>query len=153
MIPSVYGPFGITALEAMACQRPVVASRIGGLKGIIKDGINGFLFESKDYLDLAQWIMTVLSNENLRREMGKNGYGKACNQNYQWPYIARQYINFYNNLFDKKDIDLIIPPGATEYRDQIFNVVKEKYSDLYNDLLLKDLFDLAMPWPPLKRSV
>ena len=139
VIPSVYEPFGIIALEAMACQRPVVASRTGGLQEIVENRINGFHFEPKDYLDLAQWIMTLLSDENLRREMGKNGHEKVRNRVYQWPYIARRYIDFYNSLLDRKDIDPTIPSKAPEFKEQIVRVAKEIKPDLEQSLL-NDLF-------------
>ena len=47
VVPSIYEPFGMTAIEALACQRPVIASRTGGLMDIIKPNVNGFLAEPR----------------------------------------------------------------------------------------------------------
>lgn len=53
-VPSSYEPFGIVALEAMACARPLVASRTGGLMEIVEHGVDGYLVEPGDDLDLAR---------------------------------------------------------------------------------------------------
>lgn len=89
-VPSIYEPFGMTALEAVACQRPVVASRIGGLKEIIQNKVTGFLAEPNDDLDLAQWLMTLLSNADLRNRMGEAGRASVSSKGYTWPRIAQQ---------------------------------------------------------------
>src|SRR5207237_2666762 len=54
VMPSYYEPFGIVALEAMSCGRPVIASRVGGLIEIIEDGVQGYLVPPGDYLELAR---------------------------------------------------------------------------------------------------
>lgn len=66
-------PLGITALEAMSTGIPVVASEIGGLKEIIKDGYNGILVPEKDYVALAKAIFTLKESRELRKKVVENG--------------------------------------------------------------------------------
>ena len=64
---------GITALEAMSTGIPVVASEIGGLKEIIKDGYNGILVPEKDYIAIAKAIFTLKEFPELRNKLVENG--------------------------------------------------------------------------------
>jgi glycosyltransferase involved in cell wall biosynthesis len=118
-VPSVYEPFGITALEAMACARPVVASNTGGLKEIIEHEKTGCLVTVGDHLDLAQWIIKLLDQKYLRQELGKMA-GKMVHEssNYQWSSVARQFTEIYYKLSYVKP-DLTVPKEAREYAEQI----------------------------------
>src|SRR5205814_9377403 len=83
--PSVYEPFGIINLEAMACETPVVASAVGGIKEVVVDGENGFLvpieqmkespFEpanpEKFAWDLAKRVNELMRDRQLRERFGK----------------------------------------------------------------------------------
>lgn len=139
VIPSIYEPFGMTALEALACQRPVVASRVGGLQEIIGHKTTGFLAEPKDPLDLAQWIMTLLSSPDLRNEMGAAGRKFVSSNGYTWPQIARQFIQRYKVLMDRP-LDKNVPEEAGKFRKQIEEVAKEADPSL-SDSVLEQLFD------------
>ena len=77
VLPSIYEAFGMTALEALACQRPVVASRTGGLPEIIEHNVNGLLFEPRDECDLARGLIALLSDPELRERLGAAGRGAA----------------------------------------------------------------------------
>lgn len=72
-------PLGITALEAMATGIPVVASEIGGLKEIIKDGYNGILIPEKDYIAIAKAIFTLKKSPELRNKIVENGLNEIKN--------------------------------------------------------------------------
>ena len=99
VVPSVYEPFGMTALEAMACQRPVVASRIGGLQNIIRHNETGLLAEPQNELDLAQWIMALLSDSELSNRLGSAGRAALeAAPDTTWPQIAQQVIGLYRGL-------------------------------------------------------
>jgi glycosyltransferase involved in cell wall biosynthesis len=124
MVPSIYEPFGMTALEAMACRRPVVASRTGGLTDIIEHKVTGFLAEPKDELDLAQWLMTLLSSSDLRNRMGEAGSAYVCREGYAWPEIARRFIGLYAEL-RQRPLDKSIPARAEELKQEIINVAEE----------------------------
>lgn len=139
VVPSIYEPFGMTALEALACQRPVVASRTGGLKETIKHNVNGFLAEPGDELDLAQWLMTLLSDAKLRGRFGEEGR-RGLSTEYTWPGIARRVIRLYGDLHVSADRD--IPPMAYEIKNQIITLAEEMPN--FSASTSRDLFD----WRP-----
>ena len=72
--PSLYEPFGYVNIEALAAQRPVIASRTGGIPEIVKDGDSGMLFTKSSVKDLQHKLETLLKNPLLREKLGKNGY-------------------------------------------------------------------------------
>jgi glycosyltransferase involved in cell wall biosynthesis len=123
-VPSIYEPFGMTALEALACQRPVVATRVGGLKEIITPNINGFLAEPQDELTLAQCLMALLANSDLRHRLGEDGHRYVSIRGFLWPQIAQQFIGFYKVL-QEKPLDKSLPDMAEEYKNQIVKVAQE----------------------------
>lgn len=65
--------FGLTILEAMAFGKPVIASRIGGIRELIVDGVNGFLVESSNEEELAERIKYLLGNPEICKQMGNRG--------------------------------------------------------------------------------
>src|SRR3989338_4066742 len=96
VVPSTWRePFGITAIEAMACGKPVIASKIGGLEEIIEDGKNGFFIEPGNVRSLMQKLEILLENEDMRIRMGEEGRKKA-EREYDWDKIID---NFYMPLF------------------------------------------------------
>jgi len=74
LLPSSQESFGLAALEAMACEVPVVASRIGGLPEVIEDGVSGFLHPPDAIDEMARSAIALLKDEALRQRMG----GAAC---------------------------------------------------------------------------
>jgi len=71
LLPSSQESFGMAALEAMACEVPVVASRIGGLPEVIDDGVTGFLCDPDDLNGMADASIALLRDEQLRRRIGQ----------------------------------------------------------------------------------
>src|SRR5262249_35528083 len=71
LLPSELESFGLVALEAMACEVPVVATNVGGLPEVVRDGTDGFLCELGDVESMAAACLRVLENPTLRSEMGK----------------------------------------------------------------------------------
>lgn len=69
--PSLTEGFGRAVLEAMALGKPVIASRVGGLREIIKDGENGFLVEPGDYRVIAEKLSLLLKDKGLREALGR----------------------------------------------------------------------------------
>jgi len=73
VLPSRYETFPMTILEAYACGKPVVASRVGGLKDLVKDGETGLLFEPGNVEQLARSIFNLLNGNDVAKEMGLKG--------------------------------------------------------------------------------
>jgi spore coat protein SA len=95
--PSIFQePFGMAIIEAMACQLPVVASRVGGIPEIIEDGKTGLLVEAGDSRALANAILELLSHEDLRRRMGESGRKQV--ESFSWENITKKLLHHYNDL-------------------------------------------------------
>jgi len=88
--------FGIVNLEAMACGIPIVASKIGGVPDVVKDGENGLLVPPGDSDALAEAIIYLLENEEVRESLGKNGRKKV--DNYSWERIAAETEKLYERI-------------------------------------------------------
>ncbi len=99
IMPSHYESFGMVALEAMATGTPVIASEVGGLAFLIRDGENGFHVPSRDPEALAERIYELLTNPNCRDFLGKRALHYA--KQYAWPIIVERMINVYQSLMDE----------------------------------------------------
>lgn len=110
--PSVYEPFGIINLEAMACRAAVVASATGGILEVVVDGVTGYLvpFEhdpvtsfplhpEKFSRDLAAKISSLLADPEKARQFGEAGR-KRVEEKFSWTAIAEQTIHLYRQLID-----------------------------------------------------
>jgi glycogen synthase len=109
--PSVYEPFGIINLEAMACETPVVATAVGGIKEVVVDGETGLLVPFKTNgkgpcephnprrfeKNLAQKINLLMTNKTLRKKMGKAGRKRAV-AHFSWSAVATQTHALYQSL-------------------------------------------------------
>jgi alpha-maltose-1-phosphate synthase len=108
--PSVYEPFGIINLEAMACRAPVVASAIGGIREVVVDGETGYLvpFEQdpvttfpsnpeKFSRDLAEKISALLADPEKAKRFGEAGR-RRVEETFAWSAIADQTIRLYRQL-------------------------------------------------------
>ncbi|MBI4674372.1 MAG: glycosyltransferase [Chloroflexi bacterium] len=98
VMPSRYESFGLAALEAMACGAPVVASDVGGLSFLVRDGVTGFLVPEGNAEIFAEKILLLLHNPKLRAEMGKRGVEAA--QEYAWHNIAERMIELYHDMLN-----------------------------------------------------
>jgi len=96
VVPSQYESFGMVALEAMACGRPVVASQIGGLAYLVQDGVTGFTVPVDDPNELANRLTSLLQDSDLRERMGKQAVQVA--QDYAWDKIATKMMFVYEGL-------------------------------------------------------
>jgi alpha-maltose-1-phosphate synthase len=109
--PSIYEPFGIINLEAMACETAVVASAVGGIKEVVVDGETGFLvpleqmnespFEAinpeKFARDLAERVNELMRDPQLRKRFGKAGR-KRVEEHFGWAAIAEKTKALYEKL-------------------------------------------------------
>jgi alpha-maltose-1-phosphate synthase len=109
--PSIYEPFGIINLEAMACETAVVASAVGGIKEVVVEGETGFLVPldqmkespfkpldpEKFSRDLAARINQLMANPELREKFGKAGR-KRAEEKFSWKAIAGETKALYQSL-------------------------------------------------------
>lgn len=109
--PSIYEPFGIINLEAMACETAVVATAVGGIKEVVVDGETGFLvpidqmdespFEPRDpekfARDLAARINQLMADPALSEKFGRAGR-KRAEEKFGWPAIAQETKALYESL-------------------------------------------------------
>jgi alpha-maltose-1-phosphate synthase len=109
--PSIYEPFGIINLEAMACETAVVASAVGGIKEVVVDGETGFLvpleqmqttpFEPVDpdkfSRDMAEKINLLMADPALCKEFGRAGRQRAVDK-FSWASIAAETKKMYESL-------------------------------------------------------
>lgn len=96
IMPSHYESFGMVALESMACGTPVIASRVGGLASLVRDGETGYLVPAEDPAELAARIRTLLADDALRLRLGAQAADYA--HQYRWPRITAQVIDLYDTL-------------------------------------------------------
>jgi alpha-maltose-1-phosphate synthase len=109
--PSIYEPFGIINLEAMACETAVVATAVGGIKEVVVDGETGFLvpmdpsdeppFEPREpekfERDLAARVNQLMADPDLCEKFGRAGR-KRAEEKFGWPAIAQQTKALYESL-------------------------------------------------------
>lgn len=88
--------YPLTILEAMACGTPIIASNIGGISDAINEGENGLLVEPRNPESLAEAIINLLENEDIRRKMRKNGQKKIKDNS--WDCIAKETEKIYNKI-------------------------------------------------------
>jgi N-acetyl-alpha-D-glucosaminyl L-malate synthase BshA len=96
LLPSETESFGLVALEAMACEVPVVVSRVGGLPEVVTDGREGYLVEVHDVDGMARRAIEILGDEALRLQMGKRGRETAKAR-----FCADRIISHYEEYYRK----------------------------------------------------
>ncbi|PYM30476.1 MAG: glycogen synthase, partial [Candidatus Rokuibacteriota bacterium] len=92
--PSVYEPFGLINLEAMACETPVVASAVGGILEVVEDGKTGLLVPPGHPEELAAALGRVLDNPALGRSLGQAGRRRVEAQ-FSWASVAERTEHVY----------------------------------------------------------
>ena len=97
VLPSLFEPFGMTALEAMACATPVVASRLGGIRTVIDSGSNGLLVDPSDSEEFADAMLNLLRDVERGRQLGAAGR-EVILQRYSWETIAERHLEFYRRF-------------------------------------------------------
>ncbi len=112
--PSIYEPFGIINLEAMACETAVVASAVGGIKEVVVDGETGFLVPVEQMLespfeptnpekferDLAARINQLMADPALQEKFGSAGR-KRAEEKFGWSAIAQETERLYGSLLGR----------------------------------------------------
>jgi N-acetyl-alpha-D-glucosaminyl L-malate synthase BshA len=97
LLPSEMESFGLAALEAMACEVPVLATNVGGLPEVVEHGVDGYLFEPRDMLSAGKYAIDILSRADRGREMGKtarvNARKKYCSKD-----VIPKYEEYYTQV-------------------------------------------------------
>ncbi|HLL76934.1 MAG TPA: N-acetyl-alpha-D-glucosaminyl L-malate synthase BshA [Pyrinomonadaceae bacterium] len=97
LLPSEQESFGLAALEAMACEVPVVASRVGGLPEVVTDGETGCLAEVGDVEKMSEDAARLLADNELRRETGRRARESALAR-YATDLVIPRYVSFYERV-------------------------------------------------------
>jgi mannosylfructose-phosphate synthase len=99
VLPSKFEPFGMTALEAMACGTPVIASNLGGIKENFTHKKDGILVDPSDKEELSGAIINLLENPQLSEQIGKEGT-KTVMKKFSWEAIAKRTLDFYHKYLN-----------------------------------------------------
>ncbi|MCC7368999.1 MAG: glycosyltransferase family 4 protein [Chloroflexi bacterium] len=97
LLSSIFDNSPNCVLEANACERPVVATRVGGVPRYVTEGENGLLADSNDASGFAQAILALLSNPGRARAMGLNGRQRVL-ERHSWRKSAEKLIGLYERL-------------------------------------------------------
>lgn len=96
VLPSLAEGFPLTIMEAMAAGKPVVATRVGGIPEVVKDGENGYLVQPKEVKGLIDAISNLMEDEALRAKMGREG--RKTVKDYTWEKSASEINRIYERL-------------------------------------------------------
>jgi len=102
LLPSSQESFGLAALEAMACEVPVVASRVGGLPEVVEEGVNGFLRPVGDVDGMAEAALRILSDSALAARMAEAARRTAVDR-FTTDQVIPQYLDYYREVLERFD--------------------------------------------------
>ena len=103
VFPSLYEPFGIVALEAMAAKCPVVVSKVGGLQDVVQHAETGIVVYADDPASLAWGIVHTLQHPDWAAARVANAY-KVVRERYNWDHIARMTVDVYKQIIAERAI-------------------------------------------------
>jgi N-acetyl-alpha-D-glucosaminyl L-malate synthase BshA len=101
LLPSELESFGLAALEAMSCEVPVVASRVGGVPELVTDGETGCLAAVGDVEKMAEDAARLLSDDPARRAMGRRARESALSR-YATDLVIPRYLDYYERVLSKR---------------------------------------------------
>jgi glycosyltransferase involved in cell wall biosynthesis len=95
--------FGVSVIEAGACENPVVVSNVGGLPEVVEDGVTGIIVPAKNPIATADAIEKLILDKSLRESMGKAGR-KRVEALYKWENNVEQMMEiYYKTLLTKEN--------------------------------------------------
>ena len=95
--PSIYEPFGIVNLEAMACGTPIVSTKVGGIKDVVLDGKTGILVGPKNQEEVAEAVNKLLADKELAKRMGEKGRERV-EKKFSWERVAERTLALYKSI-------------------------------------------------------
>jgi len=98
VMPSYSESFGLVALEAQACGRPVVASGVSGLRSVVRDEVSGYLIDSDDPATYAERIGRLLADPELAQQMGRRG--RLLAQRFSWTGTAERLESLFEDVIE-----------------------------------------------------
>ncbi len=99
MLPSKSEGFGLSALEALSCEVPVIGTSIGGLKEVVEHGKSGFIFDPEDINSMVEAAVRILSCKDTRTEMGHEARKRA--KFFDSRLIVPKYLKYYEKFLNK----------------------------------------------------
>jgi len=100
VIPSYYEPFGLTALEALACGCPVIGSRVGGLAHTVREDEVGYLFEPRSARALAEKIRNLHGQPDLQENF-RSRARPYVEEHYSWQSVTRRMVDVYQEVLEE----------------------------------------------------
>ena len=100
LLPSELESFGLVALEAMASEVPVIATRVGGIPEVVSHGVDGFLYEVGDVSSMAEGCLSILADSALRQKLGESARDHA-RHDFCASKIVEQYENLYRHTMEQ----------------------------------------------------
>ncbi|MFC7480232.1 glycosyltransferase family 4 protein [Luedemannella flava] len=95
VVPSIYEPFGMVALEAAAAGAPLAVARTGGLAEIVEPGVTGVTFPASDPFGLAEAVSSLLADQTFAKRVARQAKAMVATR-YGWPTIARHVVSAYD---------------------------------------------------------
>lgn len=100
VFPSALETFGLVVVEAMAAGLPVVASRVGGVADVVREGVNGYTFESGDIEALVEGVRTIAASREQITQMGRAA--RAFAETQTWPAMMDEVVDLYARLIQQR---------------------------------------------------
>ena len=97
VIPSLEESFGVAAVEAMACEVPVIVSNADGLKEVVVDNETGFVVPKMDYRKMAEKIKVLIENDKLKNQLSKKGRERVIRL-YNWDNNIEEILKIYRRI-------------------------------------------------------
>jgi D-inositol-3-phosphate glycosyltransferase len=102
VMPSYSESFGLVALEAQACGRPVVGSGVSGLRSVVRDEVSGYLLDSHDPAMYAERMGRLLDNPELAQQMGRRG--RLLAQRFSWTRTADRLQSLFDGVVENAQV-------------------------------------------------
>lgn len=100
LLPSKSEGLGMVLLESNACGKPVIATNVGGIPEIVKDGYNGYVIDYGNVNKFKNRIIQLIENKKLRKKMGHNGL--KLSKNFTWDKCANTVYKIYKDILNSK---------------------------------------------------